>query len=259
MGLFDGKHFTGPVGPVIFRKRKGKQVVCARPLPGTMKQTESTKKASGTFGMASSIVKHIKEANSAEIMNYHDGTLHNRLMTEINPILSQCRDLATMRYSFEVNSFSQLAGLDFNAESPLRKYLGFGPRISLEKNSLHVKFPAGQSKKKIKFIKESNSCDLTLSLLLFRLKDGKRLKEPLKQTIVVAKNDQDLLDGKEFIFVVPDGCLCLLSIFLKYYDYNQLLNHPMLSPAAICFAELVPGDFEGEDLNVWKDMGQQFD
>ena len=258
MGTFNGKHFTGPVGPVIFRKRKGKQVVCAKPLPGTMKQTENTKKASGTFGMASLMVKHIKEGYSEEIMGYHDGTLHNRLMTSINPVLSQCRDLSTMSYNFGVNSFKRLNGLNFNVESPLHKYLGFDPGIMLEGNSLRVEFPSTNAKRNIKFIRNSNACHLTMSLLLFNLKDGKRLNEPLNQTVILAKKEQEQLGGQEFTFTVPDGCLCLLSIFLQYYDYDHLLNNPLMSPGAICFAQLVPGDFEGEDLNVWRGMGQKF-
>jgi len=98
MGLFDGKHFTGTVGQVIFRK--GKQIVCARPLPGRMKQTENTKKASGTFGMASLLTSNIRQG----FCNLHDGDIHSRLMSALNPVLSQCRDLETMKYSFDTGS-----------------------------------------------------------------------------------------------------------------------------------------------------------
>ena len=91
MGKFEGKFFAGPVGPVIFRKSKGKQIVSVKPLPGTVKQTENTKKASGTFGMASLMTSQIREGFSHEISNLHDGSLHSRLMITLNPILSQCR------------------------------------------------------------------------------------------------------------------------------------------------------------------------
>jgi len=91
MGKFDGKFFAGPVDPVIFKKSKGKQIVSVKPLPGTVKQTENTKKASGTFGMASLMTSQIREGFSHEISNLHDGSLHSRLMITLNPILSQCR------------------------------------------------------------------------------------------------------------------------------------------------------------------------
>ena len=79
MGKFDGKFFTGRIGPVTFRKSKGKQIVSARPLPGTMKQTENTKKASGTFGMASLLTSKIRQEFSNDICNLHDGDIHSRL------------------------------------------------------------------------------------------------------------------------------------------------------------------------------------
>ena len=259
MGKFDGKFFAGPVGPVIFRKSKGKQIVSVKPLPGTVKQTENTKKASGTFGMASLMTSQIREGFSHEISNLHDGSLHSRLMTTLNPILSQCRDLGTMKYDFEANSFNRLQGLNFNIESPLEKKMGVFPEIKLENNKLQVVFPSGKLESKIKFIKGSTYCNLTLSLLLFRLKDGLRSKTSVKETIRVDRMNQEPLGNIAFEYTVPNGCLCVLGIFLKYHNYKYMLNTNSMSPAAICFSSVLPGDFDGENTEDWYDMGQQFD
>jgi len=258
MGKFDGKFFTGPIGPVTFRKSKGKQIVSARPLPGTMKQTENTKKASGTFGMASLMTSQIREGFSHDISNLHDGSLHSRLMTTLSPILSQCRDLETMKYDFEANSFNQLQSLEFNIESPLRKQLGFLPDIKLEKNKLQVLFPTGKMMKKIKFIKGSSYCTITASLLLFGLKDGLR-SNAVQQTLKLDKSDTGSSGQITFDYVVPDGCLCVLGIFLKYHNYKYMLNTNRISPAAICFAAVLPGDFDGGNTKDWYNIGQQFD
>ena len=206
MGLFDGKHFTGTVGQVIFRKRKGKQIVCARPLPGTMKQTGNTKKASGTFGMASLLTSNIRQG----FCNLHDGDIHSRLMSALNPVLSQCRDLETMKYSFDAGSFNQLQGLEFNVDLPLRKQSGYLPGINLEKNRLQVHFPTEKMVKRIKFIKGSSYCTITASLLLFALKDGLRSKA-VQQKLKLGKSDTGSSGRITFDCFVPDGCLCLLG------------------------------------------------
>ena len=246
MGKFDGKFFTGPIGPVTFRKSKGKQIVSARPLPGTMKQTENTKKASGTFGMASLLTSNIRQGFSNDICNLHDGDIHSRLMVILNPVLSQCRDLETMKYSFEANSFNPLQGLEFNIESPLRKQLGSLPEIKLEKNKLQVLFPTGKMIKKIKFIKGSSYCTITASLLLFGLKHSLRSKA-VQQTLKLSKSDTESSAKINFDYLVPDGCFCLLGIFLNYHNYKYMLNTNRMSPAAICFAAVLPGDFGGEN------------
>lgn len=45
----------GIMGNYSFRVVNGEQRVSLKPLPGTVNQTEETKRASSTFGMASSL------------------------------------------------------------------------------------------------------------------------------------------------------------------------------------------------------------
>ena len=60
MAIFDGKFLKGILGDFIFKVVDGVQVVSKRAVPGTMKQTVETKKASANFRKSSMPGKHIR-------------------------------------------------------------------------------------------------------------------------------------------------------------------------------------------------------
>ncbi|RAJ32876.1 hypothetical protein [Pedobacter cryoconitis] len=60
MAIFDGRFLKGILGDFIFKVIDGVQVVSKRPVPGTMKQSVETKKASENFRKSSMLGKHIR-------------------------------------------------------------------------------------------------------------------------------------------------------------------------------------------------------
>jgi len=72
----------------------------------------------------------------------------------------------------------------------------------------------------------------------------------VQQKLKLGNSDTGSSGKSTFDYFVPDGCLCLLGIFLQYHNYKYMLNMNRMSPAAICFASVLPGNFEGKILKI---------
>jgi len=257
MAVLTNKFFKGVLGPVVFKERKGKQQVVTKVTPGTMKQTTATKSSQHTFGMASSLGAHIREAFQYDIYGLNDGEMTPRLSGAINQSLNFCRDPESKLYYFVEDSFYTLANFDFNTASKLNHRLGLNPKATVTDGVLKIAFPDHQRPYKLKFPKGSTSCIMTISVTLFRLRDGLRINIPTQQTLTIGLNDA-ILNGKTFLFDVPDGCLCIAGIFLKYYTNRLMINNKLFSPAAICDALITPGVFVEDDNLKWVELGLRF-
>lgn len=258
MANFDGKYIRGAVGPVIFKKTKTGQTVSIRPAAGTMRQTQETKNASDTFGMTSILSTELKNSFSSELMDLQDNTMYIRLVKTVSQVLYWCRDKETRQYQFETDSFNALAGFEFNISSPVVKTLGIIPQMDYEEGMLSLFFEAAKKPNKLKFVKGSSYCDMTVAVTLIRLADGLITMDPMLREQRLYKETNDDLTGKRFDFVVPDGCLCVMSVFLKFHSYNQLKNNKTFSPAFICGATITKGTYVSDDKHNWIDLRAKF-
>lgn len=258
MAKAKGKFFKGSVGPVVFKELNDQQVVCSKPAPGKMKQTEATKKAAGIFGMSSKLQNLVKEIFNRDLIDFHDKSFQPRLIKELNPILHQSRNADNGEYHFEEDSFKNLMNFEFNINSQLKDRLPIKPRITHEDNKLAVRFPDWETAGRLKFKRGEEYGMLTVSVALFRLKDGLQIKVPLRQTIRLDKDIDDHLNGRQLLFDVPEDCLCVVSMFLKYYNEYRLLNHKDMSPAAIIDAVVTKGTYQETDNYQWTSMGIKF-
>jgi len=258
MAKAKGKFFKGTVGPVVFKELNDQQVVCSKPAPGRMKQTEATKKAAGVFGMSSKLHNLIKESFIRDLAEFHDKSFQTRLIKELNPILNQCRDADNGKYHFGEDSFKNLMNFEFNINSKLNDRLPIKPRINHEHTTLAVQFPNWETPGRLRFKKGEEYAMMTVSVALFRLKDGLQIKMPLRQTIRLDKDIDDHLNGRELLFDVPEDCLCVVSMFLKYYNEYRLLNHKDMSPAAVIDAVVTTDIYQGTDDYQWTSMGIKF-
>jgi len=257
MAKFDGKYFTGPMGAVIFKKVNNKQIVCARLAPGTMKQSEATKKACDTFGMVSSFSAALRHSFAADLMDLQDTNMSGRLVKQVSPILVGARDPQTRAFYFEQDSFDALTDFEFNTNSPVTKWLGTKPDMVYEKGKLSIVFP-DIDLRRLQFAKSSTSCQMTVAVTLIRLKDGMRTRAPLTQELRFYNDGVDLLSHKRFEFDVPDGCLCVASLFLKYYGNHLLRNTKKVSPAYICGATITNGRYIEKQTYKWQELRVKF-
>lgn len=262
MGKFDGKQIIGMVGGLVFKKgRNGKTIIQSG--GGPVKQTKATKTASGIFGKASTLSKAIRVDLSVLINGFYDGAMVNRLNTQNREILEQCYDKDTKQYTFKADSFSRLAGFEFNAKSPLSKNLWVEPQLTLTGNQLTLSLPAMEINEQLKFPVPCNVCEIKVALAFYNLEQGVH-KQSVFQVLEV-HTDQPLLPAHDFTFEVPDGCLCVMGMKLGYATLKDnikiIKNNKAFNPAGLCGAVVTPGEFvltpgvvvpHGKLASVWK-------
>lgn len=259
MAIMNGKFIRGAVGPVVFRKVGTRQIVSAKGNTGR-RQTANTKKAANTFGMATSLSVQIIEAYAPLTDKSNDSKLFNRWNKELISILSRCRDSETRKFNFDEDSFDKLPGIEFNINSLLGDSLMVKPKLTVNKEVLNVFLPKFDVKSVLKFPHGSYRCELTFGVMLFRLKDGMKLDSAEYQSIMTDKS-ATTLEERNFKFPVPAGCLCIVTLFLKYFtpymDFLRIANTKKFSPAAICGSFIAPGDFIDNGEYKWCQMDKR--
>lgn len=249
----------GIMGSLVFRELNGKQSVSTRVAKGTLKQTKGMILAGSTFGLASILGSNIRKLLQPLTGGLVDAGMVNRMNGKLIEALNEALDPETKQYVFEVYSFDHLEGFDLNLHSPLSKSLTDPPLITLDSGTLKVSVATKGVPLKLKFPVGSSSCDIILSMATLRLKDGLRIYAPSNQVKTI-KKDEALVDGLDFKFEIPDGCLSVFSIFLKYYTKNfsrdVITNTRKFSPGKICVALISPGTYEEKDRAHWIRMGK---
>jgi len=257
MAKFDGKNLRGAVGAVVFRVVNGVQIISAKPTE--VRQTEETKRAASTFGEGSSLSCQIRDDFRDGIIKLFDPNIHDRLLSILNMIFNRSRDRETLKYFFDENSFSSLLNFDFNINSPLKKQLPSETKTVVENQRLTIAFPNGEKVAKLKFIKDSWKCEIKVHVRFYRLKEGLKTMKNMEQTLEIMKYEDNDLRAKEFVFPVPAGCLCVVSMFLHYHGYPGIINTKKMNPGAICYAGETPGIFEENESFLWSPMRKIFD
>lgn len=256
MGTKKDDFYRGTIGNLVFRVVNGKQVVSVRPARGTKKQNVEGIKRSNTFGTASSLGAKIRADLTFNPNNFFDRGLGGRLTAELYKILFECRNLKTMHYVFDRNSFSRLSGLDFNIHSKINRYLSETLLTVFEGGLLKVTIPEMQIPGMFSFPYKSFRCNLTFSISVFRLRDGLALSTPLRQSITVTR-DMQVLNEQVLKFEVPEGCLCVVSLCLDYAVAKRsgwvTVNSKTFSPACVCAAEITKGEYLPDDRWHWED------
>lgn len=243
MGKFDGKHFRGIIGNSVVRKGRDGQIIQSKPI--RVKQTQETKKSASLFGKASTFSKHIRRQLSHTYSHNNDSGMINRLTTLNRVLLAHCLQPETQTFIFTTDSFRKLAGFEFNTKSPLANSWWVQPELTLVDNTLQINWPAMEIPAQLKFPAHANLCDLELEVAVFSLQPC-YTKAPYRATLEIAKN-QTALPAQSWEIELPEGCLAVAGIGLKYFSQHNNIKTPLNSekfhPAGIVDAIFNPGTF----------------
>lgn len=245
MAIFDGKRIRGIVGKVVFKDSKDKKNTVVQQAPVKVKQSKATKVSAKSFGQGSVLAGAIRRDMSLISQGFHDTKMSLRSDAVIRDCLAKCFDKKTKTYHFEQNSFELLAGFEFNIKSLVTNSLYVTPELILNGNQLIVRLPEIQVKKQLKFLKGSNLCEISVVVCFFALEQAMTQHE-VDQSIEV-ETSQAVLPAHDFVFEVPEGCLCVaglgLDYFNKYNDVKVVMTSKAFKPAIICGATITPGVF----------------
>lgn len=261
MGKFNGKFLSGVIGNLKFSVRNGKQVVSQAVAPGTMKQTEETKKASTVFGKAASLNKLLRQSLVAQYKGLFFNATINSLTGRMSSILKDCKDPESGTYQFDLNSFLRLEQLEFNPKSKVSNLLPATPVATLKNDVLSLTLFEHPLPRDLKFPLKSFKCEITTALSLFRLKDRKMVFRAEAQSIVVEKGKK-VSAPHTFLFNLPAGCLCVMTVFLNYWTIDEsgwtIIKNRKFSPAVICGAYHTEGNYQAGDDRSWSRVDLKF-
>lgn len=253
----------GVLGPLVFRELNGKNVISNRVPKGTIKHSKNTKTVSDTFGMANGLAGNMLGCFKEALNNCQDPKLFRRLRKLIQHALLASRDFKSRLYSFDESSFKSLVNVDFTIKSPLELSLLSEPVVNLTGDRLRIFVSGLDDPEILVYPKECFTCEVTVSVALFQLAPGLKLARSENQSVLLKKNINDISEH-EFIFQIPEGCLCVASIILNFYSinrkYTSLINTKDFNPSAICAAFIKPGEYQDNDGRQWDEMdGLKFD
>jgi len=245
MGIFDGKAWKGPIGPLSLRSYRGLQL--GQSKPAKVAHHENTKNCSATFGKSGQFASSIKMKFSYLMKGCQHGEFYNRLNSRLALILDSTRSRKNGEYDFTKDSFELLLGFDLNSESPVTNTLRVIPKWFYENNELKITLPRFKIPEQLKFPKGVPNCQITFYTLLYNLEDATAVKTPEEHNVQLHTDDL-VSEEKEFIFNVPDGTLAITGMFLEFYNFSRgfkyMFNTKAWYPASICATVLAPGDFE---------------
>lgn len=256
MAILKKKQAIGKLGKIVLRQYRKQVIAQSAPGKGMVKQTEPTKKTATLFGKASTLGAIIRKAFSIDtIRNMHDGEMTSRLTSRLRTILAQSIDLEMEDYSFHEDSFESLNGFDFNIKSPIKSSMWTLPKTTFSQGTITITLPELIINKGFMFPKDTNKCELHFSLLVYDLLT-RHTSLPIEKHTLELTDKQYLLEKQSFSFTVPDGCLCMIGVSLRFnkdhYD-KGLYNSKTFNPSGIFGAILTPGTFKNEKKWKWED------
>jgi len=263
MATKKGKFLSGILGPVMLRRLNGQQIVSSRPDRSRVKQTQRSKMANNTFGSGSKLGKQLRLLFAPWIEGLYDYDMVNRLHSALMKSLVPARDIDSGCYNFDEESFKHLDGLEFNKWSPARARLDGIPSVEIEDGKINVRVPGTSVWSRIKYPGKTTHCEVTIAVAHLNLSDGLRVFTPYRETwdMIRPEMPSGRVEQEDLVFTMPalEGCLCIVSMFLKFYSldrtFKHVYNHKKFSPGFICAAKNIPGEYKPTDDFFWVEMG----
>ncbi|MDR6782327.1 hypothetical protein ABIE26_001185 [Pedobacter africanus] len=258
MASLDGKFIKGTAGSVVYKKYRNKQIVTSKPEFSPGSQTEATKLAAASFGLAVKLAKHIRHNLDPVVTEFFDGPMVNRFNSELIYVLNQVFDPETEVFTFNTESFSRLAGFEFNMDSPVRDNFFVQPEATVSSTTLKIEIPEIHQPHELKFPKDGRKCVLGLAVGMYDLKHGRMTLSPIQSTTIDWTYDPMVVPPKTFEFEIEPGCLCIPVISMQFvrttFAGTIVVNNKSFNPVAILRAFIAAGEPEKSRTKSWQSM-----
>lgn len=245
-----GGLLSGVVGDYVYKIVNGKQRVSARPVKKKKKKSDP-KTPLNIFGMTAKLGAAVRASLSNQLINLEGNAICTRLTSPIMKSLKGSRDEESQLFFFEPDSFGALSHFEFNSVAKMYNFSGYNTDVSFEDKVIYVSLEG------IKFPTRAFRCEAEICVSLFRLRDGFYTAAPEKQTIEILKTTA-LGNIPQLRFDMPDGCLCIVSLFLKFYEPLGEkwipMNGKKFNPGNICGVYVSPGTYKEKDKRSWQSM-----
>ena len=253
MAKLVGNLLSGSLGPYLFRIVNRKQIVSYQTGADKVKQASGLMLATDLFTAAAKLgwARQTLITPSADLL----GPVSGAITEELCKALTASQDNEPGEFFFGEDSFAVLKALEFNNQSKVSSFLQKLPVVSLSQKVLKISVPKMEIGTKFKFPPNSIKCEMIFALSLFRLNDGYMVESAETRSVVVFKNEE-VLGPFQLRFVIPPGCLCLVSLFLHYYTADKSgwirLRNEKFSPGCFIGSVVTPGKYRNSDHRTWR-------
>lgn len=256
MGTIKGKFIKGVAGSLVFREYRGLQIVQGKPRVSKSHRTEGTKNAATTFGKASKLAGGIRTGLSHVCEKFYDGTMSYRLNAEVLRCLNAAKDKETQQFNFNPESFSSLAGFEFNVGSMVKNNFFVQPTVEIDGTVLRVTIPDIQIPAGLKWpIDRPKCCKLLMVTNIIDLPNGCADYGKTQVMDIPYTYDSSIVAGQSFEFEIFPGCLCITGISLQYVEQtfigDNTVNSKIFNPSAILYARIADGTPEPTPKKSW--------
>lgn len=241
MAVIDSKGYVrGAVGPSVFRRAWGKNIVQAKPRK--VKQTAATIESSSEFGLISSTAACIRHA-FAPAIRYYDGRVVGRATSAVSASIRGSADTVRCRRDLHDGDLSNLVGLEFNNNSLLQDVLRLRAEVGRDSSGqVQVHLPALDMRRDLRlpeFLK-NKGYRMQVRFLLIGFNFRENYYEYIDHSeLEYRRGEQSEAQTITFDSKVPSGCMLLLSMSVSLYGSNDfdredvLLNNLQFSPCAL--------------------------
>lgn len=258
MARSDGKFTRGKIGPHVYKEHRGKQVIQQLPIFTETSHTEPSKKSAKIFGMASNLAMHLRDSLHPVVTDFSDGTMVNRLNSDVVHILNQSKNTSFGGFSFHKESFSRLNGFEFNEHSLVRDIFYARPEVTANENLLKVIVPEMELPKEFIFPEQIGLCLLSFGLGMYDLTNGRLKFNPVQSTEITYNYKHRIVPENRFEFEIEPGCLCVTVISLQFlrntFAGKMFYNTIDYNPVAILKAFIADGTVDESRTASWYEM-----
>jgi hypothetical protein len=241
MAIIDSKgHIRGVVGPSVFRRAWGKNIVQAK--PHKFKQTAPSIESSSEFGLISSTAACIRHA-FAPAIRYYDGRVVGRTTSAVSASIRGSAGTVRCQRDLHDGDLSTLVGLEFNRNSPLQDVLRLRAEVGRDASGqVRVQLPALDMNRDLRLpgTLKSKGYRMQVRFLLIGFNFRENYYEYIDhRELEYRRGAQSEAQTVAFEGEVPAGCMLLLSMSVSLYGSNDfdredmLLNNLQFSPCAV--------------------------
>lgn len=243
---------SGTVGPLMYYAVNGVQMVKQKAVK--VKQSKRTKVASKIFAKAAQISSDIRNSLSAQLPNEHNQTLVNALNGAVFRSINHQWKEADNKFDFNQKGFSLLDGFEFDAKANTSRLLRSPWKVTHGNGKITVSFDQVNVQRALVFPDRSMKCEIVVGLTLLRLRNGLKVALSENQTVTIKKTEPSVGPFK-LSFEVPAACLCIVTMFLRYYrtgrDDWKLINSKKFNPGCIQKAVYTAGKCMEDERRKW--------